>query len=117
MVIAGIQKSTLLDFPGEIASTLFTLGCNLRCPYCHNPELVESINTSTLLSWDTIIKYLKKRKNVLGGVCITGGEPLLTPQIEDIIKEIHNLGLKVKIDTNGTLPETLKNLRVDFVDG
>lgn len=87
----------------------------MRCPYCHNPELVNSTEKLETIEWDEIYAFLQKRKNVLGGVCITGGEPLLYDGLEEIIIRIHSLGLKVKIDTNGTLPETLKRLDVDYI--
>ncbi len=111
----GFQKVTLLDFPGEVASTIFTFGCNLACPFCHNPELILDEKKSNPVSWKEILKYLKKRKNVLGGVCITGGEPLLHKEIINVIEEIHSIKLKVKIDTNGTIPEILKKLNVDYI--
>lgn len=111
----GLQKTTLLDYPGEVACTLFFSGCNFRCPYCHNPELLTGSPPADFLSKSEIIHFLRKRKNVLGGVCITGGEPLLYPHIHDLIEEIHSLELKVKLDTNGSFPEKLKNADVDFI--
>ena len=115
MQFYGIQKSTLLDYPGEVGSTLFVFGCNFRCPYCHNPELVCNSSNLSPIDWDEIFTYLQKRKNVLGGVCITGGEPLLQRDLPDVIKQIHFLGLKVKIDTNGTRPDMLEKLDLDFI--
>lgn len=111
----GLQKITLADYPGEVAATIFTTGCNLRCPYCHNAELAAGVSPAAFLELDEIFNYLKKRMTVLGGVCITGGEALLDPNIEKIIDFIHELGLKVKLDTNGTLPNRLKKLKVDFI--
>jgi len=111
----GFQKVSLMDYPGEVAVNIFTFGCNLRCPYCHNPELVLEEKKPVPVSWSEIHDYLKKRKNVLGGVCITGGEPLLHARIPEVIHEIQALGLKVKIDTNGTLPESLKKIRPDYI--
>ncbi|HPO50501.1 MAG TPA: anaerobic ribonucleoside-triphosphate reductase activating protein, partial [Spirochaetota bacterium] len=93
----------------------FTGGCNFKCPFCHNPELVFLPADLPPIEWKTIFDYLKKRKNMLGGVCITGGEPLLHDDIESIITQIKNLGLKVKIDTNGSNPELLKRLKVDYI--
>ena len=118
MQIYGLQKLTLLDFPRKTACTIFTGGCNFRCPFCHNGDLVlgslpEPINT------DELFAFLKKRSGVLDGVCITGGEPLLNPDIDSFIKEIRKLGYLIKLDTNGSNPEYLKNLvehgLVDYV--
>ena len=118
MQIYGLQKLTLLDFPRKTACTIFTGGCNFRCPFCHNGDLVlgnlpEPINT------DELFAFLKKRSGVLDGVCITGGEPLLSPDIDSFIKEIRKLGYLIKLDTNGSNPEYLKNLveqgLVDYV--
>src|SRR6056297_47161 len=113
----ALQKTTLLDYPGEVAATLFTPGCNLRCPYCHNPELVTPPFPDDLLSRGEILSFLKKRAGVLGGVCVTGGEPLLHPDLPELADEIHGLGLKVKIDTNGTMPERIEAIlpKVDYV--
>ena len=115
MQFYGFQKCTLLDFPGEVAATLFVRGCNFRCPFCHNRELV--VDTDKILPFDTeeIFKYLEKRKNVLGGVCITGGEPLLYDELPGVIEKIHKLGLKVKIDTNGSKPGMLAKIKVDCI--
>ena len=109
MLIKGIQKTTLLDFPGRVACTIFTGGCNFRCPFCHNASLVTEMDDSNIPTED-IFNYLKKRKGILDGVCITGGEPLLQPDLEDFINEIRALGLSVKLDTNGSRPEQLKAL-------
>ncbi len=111
----GLQKTTLLDFPGRVAAVLFTEGCNLRCPYCHNPDLIGGGNDG-LLDRGEISAFLKKRAPVLGGVVITGGEPLLHgDRIGDLIEEIHSLDLKVKIDTNGLFPDLLPALQADFI--
>lgn len=111
----GLQKTTLIDYPGLVASTVFTSGCNLRCPYCHNPELVESNIPDNFIGVADFFTFLEKRKKVLNGVCITGGEPLLYDDLPDFIDRIHALGLKVKLDTNGTLPEKLKENRPDYI--
>lgn len=111
----GIQKHTLIDFPGEVACTLFTGGCNFCCPYCHNRELVEVPIILNQISFDEILFFLKTRKGLLGGVCITGGEPLINKNIIDDIKKIKDLGFKVKIDTNGSYPDILKKLEVDYI--
>ena len=107
--IQGFQKLTLLDFPGKMACTVFTGGCNFRCPFCHNASLVKDPLCYTS-SADEVLEYLKKRKGILDGVCITGGEPLLQPDLEDYIKRIKELGYSVKLDTNGYLPDRLENL-------
>lgn len=109
MNIQGFQKLTLLDFPGKMACTVFTGGCNFRCPFCHNASLVNDPLCYTSLA-DEVLEYLKKRKGILDGVCITGGEPLLQPDLEDYIKRIKALGYSVKLDTNGYLPDRLENL-------
>ncbi len=115
----GFQKLTLLDYPGHVACTLFTAGCNFRCPFCHNASLVTHISDSENYDEKYIFEYLFKRKGILDGVCITGGEPLLHNEIEDFITEIKNMGYLVKLDTNGYTPDKLKNLvnkgLVDYV--
>lgn len=109
MRIAGIQKLTLLDFPGHIAATVFTPGCDMRCPFCHNSELV---NDSENLEYypNEVLDFLKTRVGKLDGVAITGGEPLMQDGIRDFIKDIKDMGMKVKLDTNGTFPDKLKSL-------
>lgn len=109
MVIDGLQKLTLLDFPGKIACTVFTHGCNYRCPFCHNASLVVSQN-SEHISQDEVINFLEKRKGLLDGVAITGGEPTLQKDLKDFIKKVKSLGYLVKLDTNGSNPEILKDL-------
>lgn len=111
----GLQKTTLLDFPGEVAATVFTPGCNLRCPYCHNPGLIKPPYPEDLISLEELERFLALRSNVLGGVCITGGEPLIHENIGKIIDMIHRHGLKVKLDTNGTFPERLARVQVEYV--
>ncbi|MCF7947259.1 MAG: anaerobic ribonucleoside-triphosphate reductase activating protein [Spirochaetia bacterium] len=111
----GLQKTTLLDFPGEVAATVFTPGCNLRCPYCHNPTLVQPPYPDNLLSLDELDRFLGKRAAVLGGVCITGGEPLLHDNLHELTSLIRSHGLKVKLDTNGTFPERLAEAEVDYI--
>ena len=107
MKIAGLQKLTLLDYPGKTACTVFTWGCNLRCPFCHNAGLVTEPMTETITA-DELYAFLKKRVGLLDGVCITGGEPLLQPDLSDFIKPIRDMGFAVKLDTNGTDPEKLR---------
>jgi len=111
----GLLKSTLVDYPGEVAATVFTNGCNLSCPYCHNPQLVAGPPPDDFLTREQIMAYLDRRKSVLGGVCITGGEPTLHADLPELIADIHRFGLKVKLDTNGTLPDRLEGLDVDYI--
>ena len=108
MKISGIQKLTLLDFPGRMACTVFLSGCNMRCPFCHNSDLV--FGKVPYVSCDELFSLLEKRRGVLDGVCITGGEPLLYEKTEELIKEIKSRGFLVKLDTNGTNPERLERL-------
>lgn len=108
MLIGGFQKMTMLDFPGKVACTVFTHACNLRCPFCHNAALV--VGEYTPVSVDEILAYLQKRKGILDGVCITGGEPLLQKDIRSFIEKVREIGLAVKLDTNGTFPEKLREL-------
>ena len=109
MKIAGLQKLTLLDYPGKTACTVFTWGCNLRCPYCHNAGLVTG-SFSEGMPAETVYAFLEKRKGLLDGVCITGGEPLLQPDLAAFLEPIHEMGFLIKLDTNGTMPERLQAL-------
>ena len=111
-IIGGIQKTTLLDFPGKVAAIVFTQGCNFTCGYCHNPELLEFDKNTEYNSKD-FIDFLKTRIGKLDGVVITGGEPTLQNGLHDFIKEIKSLGFAVKLDTNGTNPNILKRLIKD----
>jgi len=117
MKIAGLQKTTLIDYPGQIAATLFLYGCNFRCGFCYNADLVTKEAKGSFKE-EEILAFLDKRKGKLNAVCITGGEPLLT-LTESFLKKIKDLGYLVKIDTNGTNPRKLKNLiekgLVDYV--
>ncbi|MBQ9781234.1 MAG: anaerobic ribonucleoside-triphosphate reductase activating protein [Clostridia bacterium] len=106
MNIQGYQKVTLLDFPGRVACTVFLGGCNLRCPFCHNAGLVRTPNVEAN-AYDEVMDYLAKRRSILQGVCITGGEPLLHPDLPDLLREVKALGYAVKLDTNGSLPRQL----------
>jgi len=111
MEISGLQKLTLLDYPGELACTLFTRGCNFTCPFCHNSSLVLlDKNPADIIPTEDILNFLKTRYGKIDGVCITGGEPLLQPDLKDFIKKVKSIGYKVKLDTNGYLPEKLKDL-------
>ena len=119
--IGGLQKLTLLDYPGKVSAMVFTIGCNMRCPFCHNYELVEDIDKiKDLVDPQEVIDYLKKRKGVLDGIVITGGEPTLQRGLKDFIKTIkEETGLLVKLDSNGLNPNVLKELideqLVDYV--
>lgn len=119
MVIKGLQKTTLLDFPGKLACTVFTAGCNFRCPFCHNASLVLRAGEVAEIPMNELYSYLDKRSGLLDGVCITGGEPLLNPDIDELIVKIRSYGLLVKLDTNGAYPDRLENLLdrglVDYV--
>ena len=107
MKLGGLQKMTLLDFPGRVACTVFTVGCNFRCPFCHNSSLVLSPEVPEL-SRDDFFAFLRKRQGLLEGVAITGGEPLLHPDMPEFLAQIRDLGYAVKLDTNGAFPERLK---------
>ncbi len=119
MILGGFQKLTLLDFPGKVACTVFTKGCNFRCPFCHNAFLVEGKEEAESIDSKEVTEYLKKRQGILEGVCITGGEPLISNGLEEFIKEVKEMGFSVKLDTNGSYPEKLKDLvkkgLVDYV--
>mgnify|MGYP003290892254 CR=1 FL=1 len=110
MNICGYQKTTLLDYPGHVAATIFTGGCNFRCPFCHNSDLVIRSSITNNISEEEILNFLKKRKNVLSGICITGGEPTLQSDLEEFIKKVRSLGYKIKLDTNGYHPKLIANL-------
>ena len=111
MLIKGLQKLTLLDFPEKMACTVFTFGCNFRCPFCHNASLVLSDRAdSAIISEEELFSFLQKRRGILEGVCITGGEPTLQPDLPDFIRKIRALGFAVKLDTNGYRPAVLKAL-------
>lgn len=112
MKIAGIQKMTLLDYPGRVACTVFLPGCNFRCPFCHNGGLLESSPQGEIEPTE-LLEFLKKRRDLLDGVCITGGEPTLQPQLRDLITNIKKLGYCVKLDTNGSRPKVLRKLVED----
>lgn len=116
MNIAGVQKVTLLDYPGKVACEIFTQGCNFECPFCQNSSLIPITNTGEF-SEEEIFEYLNLRKNILDGVVITGGEPTVQKDLKSFIKKIKNLGLLVKLDTNGGNPKVLQELiDEDLVD-
>lgn len=109
MIISGLQKLTLLDYPGHTACTIFTSGCNFRCPFCHNALLVNQ-SVKNEYTEQEIFDFLNGRINKLDGVCVSGGEPLLQPDIFDFLCKIKSLGFLVKVDTNGSNPRVLKRL-------
>ncbi|MBR5474839.1 MAG: anaerobic ribonucleoside-triphosphate reductase activating protein [Lachnospiraceae bacterium] len=112
MLISGLQRTTLLDYPGHVAATIFTGGCNFRCPFCHNSDLLQAscIPKEQIFALEDIFTFLKKRKPLLEGVCITGGEPTLQPDLETFIRQVRELGYLIKLDTNGSRPEVLARL-------
>jgi pyruvate formate lyase activating enzyme len=110
MKISGLQKLTLIDYPGKLACTIFLFGCNFKCGFCHNPELVFSNGQKGFYSEKDVLDFLDKRKKYLEGVCITGGEPLINPDLKELIKKIKEKGFLVKVDTNGSNPELLKEI-------
>ena len=113
MKICGFNKTTLLDYPGRVACTIFLGGCNFRCPFCQNGALVVEADTQPGYSQDEILAFLKKRKGILDGVCVSGGEPTLSAGLPDFLHEIKNLGYDVKLDTNGSRPSVVKKLAAD----
>jgi pyruvate formate lyase activating enzyme len=122
MVIRGLQKLTLLDYPGKVACTVFTDGCNFACPFCHNASLVHRpdvppVNAAPAISPDEVLAFLKKRQGILDGICVTGGEPLLQAGLTSFLEQVKALGYRIKLDTNGSLPARLKDLVArDLVD-
>ena len=118
MKISGFDKVTLLNYPGNVAATIFTKGCNFKCSFCHNSSLINN-NDYDLIDEEDVFKYLEKRCNILDGVCISGGEPLVQKDIKRFIEKIRSLNLKVKLDTNGSnyilLKELIDNNLLDYV--
>lgn len=110
MLVGGLQKTTLIDYPGQIAAIIFTQGCNFRCPYCHNPELVKSELFGPRISEEELFEFLESKKGKLDAISITGGEPTLQPDLYDFIKKVKEMGFKVKLDTNGSNFEVLKKM-------
>ncbi len=109
MKIHGLQKMTLLDFPGRVACTVFTGYCDMRCPFCHNYELVDGTAPAIMTS-DELFSFLAKRKGLLDGVAVTGGEPCLNAELPDLLRTIREMGFQTKLDTNGNHPEMLKRI-------
>ena len=118
MKIAGLQKLTLLDYPGKVACTVFLDGCNFRCPFCHNSQLLEG-QSEAAVTEEELIAFLRRRQGILDGVCITGGEPTIHPQLVDLLHSIKNSGYQIKLDTNGYHPKALRGILeeglVDYV--
>ncbi len=111
MLISGLQKLTLLDFPGTVSCTVFTAGCNFRCPFCHNASLVLPDRLQGDPNGvDTVLDFLRKRQGLLEGVAVTGGEPLLHADMADFLRKIRELGYRIKLDTNGSFPDRLREL-------
>ena len=117
MIIKGLAKLTLLDYPGKVACTVFTGGCNFRCPFCHNASLVTRPGEVASISEEEFFSFLAKRHGILEGVCVTGGEPMLMPDLEDFLERIKLFGYAVKLDTNGSFPDRLISIvRSGLVD-
>ncbi|MGZ3592355.1 MAG: anaerobic ribonucleoside-triphosphate reductase activating protein [Syntrophales bacterium] len=110
MLIGGLQKVSLIEYPGKIGAIAFTQGCNFRCPYCHNPELVDPDLYRECLSEEGVLSFLQKRKGKLDALTITGGEPTIQVDLLDFIKCVKNIGYLIKLDTNGSCPEVLERL-------
>lgn len=119
MDIHGLQKLTLLDYPGKVACTVFLGGCNLRCPFCHNSELLDMHTAEPVMDDAQLLRFLEGRRGILEGVCFTGGEPLLRPELPELFKAIKAMGYPIKLDTNGCFPKRLAALLegglVDYV--
>ena len=114
MIIKGIQKLTLLDFPGRVACTVFTAGCNFRCPFCHNASLVLG-GSDGFINENEIFAFLEARRGRLSGICISGGEPTLQPDLARFIRRVKELGYAVKLDTNGYRPEAFLSINAAAV--
>ncbi len=117
MKICGLQKLSMVDYPGKIAATVFTGGCNLRCPFCHNALLVTRLPESPELEESEVLRFLDSRKKLLDAVVISGGEPLLQPDIPDFLRKVRDIGLPVKLDTNGCYPGVLEKLLAEKLIG
>lgn len=110
MQIHGLNKTTLLDYPGHVAATIFLGSCNFRCPFCHNRDLVLNPASQPVIATEEILAFLKQRRGILSGVCISGGEPTIHHELPDLIRSIKELGYLVKLDTNGSNPDFLRYL-------
>ncbi len=111
----GLVKTSLVDYPGLVSATLFTPGCNFRCPYCHNPGLVFNSDSDEYFPIEEILHFLDKRRRILDAVCISGGEPLMHSDIGALINRVRAMGYKVKIDTNGSFPDALASISADYI--
>jgi pyruvate formate lyase activating enzyme len=111
----GLVKTSLVDYPGRVCAVLFVSGCTMRCPYCHNPDFVHGSPPRDGVGAGDVLAFLRKRKSVLGGVCVSGGEPFIFRGLPSLVEEIRAIGLAVKVDTNGSLPGALKTVRPDFI--
>ncbi|MDT8272469.1 MAG: anaerobic ribonucleoside-triphosphate reductase activating protein [Desulfomonilia bacterium] len=117
MKIAHVQKTSFIDYPGKISAVIFTRGCNFRCPYCHNPELVDPARFTPLIVKEEVLSFLEKRRGKLDGVVITGGEPLLQDGLLEFLQRVKSKGFQVKLDTNGSRPRQLREaIRLSLVD-
>lgn len=119
MLLCGLQKMSMVDYPGKLAATVFAGGCNLRCPFCHNAGLVTHLEDSPRLSREEVLRFLQSRKGLLDAVVLSGGEPLLQPGAAEFLAEVRQMGYLVKLDTNGCYPQALKGILernlVDYV--
>jgi len=111
----AVQKTSLIDYPGRVSAVFFLPGCNFRCPYCHNPELVIPPFPGDLAVFEDALAFLDTRRSILSGVVLSGGEPLLREDLPALAREIRNRGFKVKLDTNGSFPERIEGVGADFV--
>ena len=119
MIISGLQKTTLLDYPNRVAATIFLGGCNMRCPFCHNNSILDSEHLISSFDSKQILTFLKKRQGILDGVCISGGEPTLQRDLPEFLSEIKSLGYDIKLDSNGSKPKVLQflieNKLIDYI--
>lgn len=111
MNVFGIEKLSMVDYDGKIAATIFTGGCNFRCPFCHNSSLVLDYQTLLKIDEQEVLAYLEKRKGLLDGICVSGGEPTLQKDLSAFLEKVKKLGYSIKLDTNGTNPNTVKSLK------
>lgn len=117
MRIAGIQKNSTIDFPGNLSAVVFTQGCNMNCGYCHNRRLIGALDKDNIIDLNSILNFLHKRRGLLDGVVVTGGEPTLQKDLADFLRAVKKMGFKAKLDTNGTNPKCLKELiKYNLVD-
>ena len=119
MRICGLQKLSMVDYPGKLAATVFTGGCNLRCPFCHNALLVTRLGESPTITEEEVLSFLSSRRGLLDAMVLSGGEPLIQPDAADFLEKVRNLGFSIKLDTNGCYPDALQAILdrklVDYV--